>query len=565
MSFVDDPNKNSQSNNVAGSAPLSQDGSASSNQPLGNSSDSNQVSGTSSSIESGDTNIATSGNTATNSKSGKASSGMFTNIQKYVNKNRPQAQKMSGAATQDFSKQAEDIRKATEKKKQDQQTAFTAGTNTMNAQTQQAQGIVQGIMNAPAAPQESLEAPVTEPVQQAPLVTDEQISQYQGFLKGPNVADIDGVNLAKEQNRMKALEGLAASSKTSQGRRNLLNETFGDRKYTRGQSALDDLILSGDKQAREGLVNTVNQEAQDTSEMLSNTVSESQENLNNYQRQKNDFSSNIANMGNTALDTTNADVDNAYNEAITARQALLQDPENPDLQAALAGAQGKLDQVSAALGSSKADYTDYLKTLNPNKYSGINEYDAEADSFAKTGKIVQKGAFGEPDTVLEGVEAQKYLDNKIWEGMNHHKNREALREVYGKVNADIVGTDEQNLYGLQGYDYGEGQKANWDIKKKLGFGVDRSYNDFKDQLAGLGSAENIVQGRLARLGGGSYEDLASGADINKYETSKDSVSKINALKKIMGQEDLITDEQTGDGTYTDMDEIMKLLKGYSGE
>jgi hypothetical protein len=57
---------------------------------------------------------------ASSSKKAPASSGMFTNIQNYVNKNQPQAQKMAKASTQDFSKQAADIRKATEDKQTQQ-------------------------------------------------------------------------------------------------------------------------------------------------------------------------------------------------------------------------------------------------------------------------------------------------------------------------------------------------------------------------------------------------------------------------------------------------------------
>ncbi len=72
MAFVDDPNQN-ESENVAGSAPLSQ----------GTAAPASQEGSTSPTGDSSPSSIQSSGSTQkprTTSKSGKASSGMFTNI-----------------------------------------------------------------------------------------------------------------------------------------------------------------------------------------------------------------------------------------------------------------------------------------------------------------------------------------------------------------------------------------------------------------------------------------------------------------------------------------------------
>lgn len=108
MAFVDDPNQNTE--NVAGATPLSQGQAAAPSQA-----ESAPTQG-----DSSPSTIQSSGSTApkTTNKSGKASSGMFTNIQNYVAKNQPQAQKMAESTLGE-------IRKANEASKTAQKNALS--------------------------------------------------------------------------------------------------------------------------------------------------------------------------------------------------------------------------------------------------------------------------------------------------------------------------------------------------------------------------------------------------------------------------------------------------------
>ena len=566
MSFVDDPNKNSQTN-VASSTPLQQGSGAA---PTSEAPDSNMsTSGSQSAM------IQSQGNQQPqnqNNKSGTASSGMFTNIQKYVSKNQPQAQKMSSAATQDFTKQAESIRNATQQKQQEQQTAINAGSQQMQAQTEQAKATVNAITGG-----------------QQPTVSEEQIGQFQQYLKGPNVASVGDLNLAKEQNRLGALENLSKGVGTAQGRQNLLKETFGDREYTRGQSSLDDLILSGDKAARENLIGGVQGQAQQTGQQLRDTLSQSQNALGQYRQQMGDFAGNIQDYTQGALTGVDTSVEQAYQDELARRQALL-DPNSAEYQAALAGAQQRLDTLGGQVGS-LTDYANYMqKQLGiSGKNTDLNNYFNQMREFDKTGKLVKPlikertnfwggTTYRDPFTgqeidkddaekimksggniTLSGSQAQNYL-NKGVGSVSHYKDRQELRNAYEKLNKDILGADEQNLYGLNAYDYSGSDNS------KLAKGIMDSYNFYKKQLGGLGSAEDVVQSKLGELAGGNFADLASGADINKYEVSGQAeVDKINALKKLLGQQDLVTEEQVGDNQYAAMDDILNLIKGYSGQ
>ena len=112
MAFV--ANKDSNNESTGGVNVLGQGGAAPADQSQGGSADSQATQGSSAITSTGGSvNNATSQGNAVSKKAPKASSGMFTNIQKYVQKNQPQAQKMAEVSTRDFKKRADEIRKNT--------------------------------------------------------------------------------------------------------------------------------------------------------------------------------------------------------------------------------------------------------------------------------------------------------------------------------------------------------------------------------------------------------------------------------------------------------------------
>lgn len=241
MAYDASGNDQNSQQQIAGSTPLSTGGAApAAQQPQGDSAPS-QGPATPATVQTGaSVNQAASQGKAQSKAAPKASSGMFTNIQKYVQKNQPQAQQMAQAATQDFSKQAAEIRKAAEEKQTTQANIAGGAATAMETQLGQAQDIVTNIM----------QAPTQQEGQQQPLVTDEQVSQFQQYIQGPQIQRAQELNLSSEQNRAAALQNLARRSSTEQGRRDLMSQAFGDRGYSRGQSALDNLIMSGDPSSR---------------------------------------------------------------------------------------------------------------------------------------------------------------------------------------------------------------------------------------------------------------------------------------------------------------------------
>jgi hypothetical protein len=321
MPFVDDPNDNQENTGVAGAAPLSQ---GTPSQPMQDSENMSQqaASGPAAGSE------APAQQAATNKSAKKASSGMFNNIQKYVNKNRPQAQKMAGAVTSDVSKQAGEIRQAAEAKQAQQNQAIQANQNVMDQNRTFAQGQVDNIMNP------TQQAPTTQasPEDNQQKFQDLMSGKVQGYNKAQDL------NLAQQQNKSAALKSLAQGANTEQGRRNLLGETFQKQgAYTRGQSGLDQLITSGDQAARESLIQGTQATAKGLSDDLGNISQIAAGNLAAQQEQKNQFGEDITNIATSQLgqfDSLGSDIEN-----LRAEDKLIQglDYSNADKQSLAAG------------------------------------------------------------------------------------------------------------------------------------------------------------------------------------------------------------------------------------
>lgn len=164
MAFVDDPNQNTE--NVAGAAPLSQ----------GQATAPSQAESAPTQGDSSPSTIQSSGSTApkTTNKSGKASSGMFTNIQNYVAKNQPQAQKMAESTLGE-------IRKANEASKTAQKNALSQ----FSGQTEQGglhdTAARKAELEAYTRSQAGMAAPTPQATPQATPRTDVPVQQQQSM------------------------------------------------------------------------------------------------------------------------------------------------------------------------------------------------------------------------------------------------------------------------------------------------------------------------------------------------------------------------------------------------
>ena len=242
MAFVDDPNQNTE--NVAGAAPLSQP--TATPQPQGESANT-QGDSSPSTIQSGSTAPKTT------NKSGKASSGMFTNIQNYVAKNKPQGQKMADNTLGE-------IRKANESSKEAQKNALSqfssqteqGGLHDTAARQAEVDAYTRSQANivppAPeAVPQDGTQAEVA-PVETVPQTGIDE-SQFANILnakyQGPRNLTETGNIYSQLQNQATKSADMGKLTQTAEGRGQLLKDinTRGGRQYGAGMSKLDSMLV----------------------------------------------------------------------------------------------------------------------------------------------------------------------------------------------------------------------------------------------------------------------------------------------------------------------------------
>jgi len=508
---------------IAGAAPLSQGEATpmSSDQSQGDSAYSQS---------SGSSTIQSSGSTAPKQK---ASSGMFKNIQKYVEKNQPQAQKIAGAATEDFGKQANAIREATEKKEAQQAQSLQANTQAMSKQKDWAQGQVDQAMGTTQAP-----APVEGAT--APTAED-NAKKYQELMAGKigGVNQVQDLNLAQQQMKADALKRLAQGTETEQGRRNLLQETFQDRgQYNRGMSGLDQLIVSGDQGARESIIGGTQDRAKALQDKISGTSKSSREALTEQQRQLDEYGGQISGLGQAGLSSVDQTLEQAYADELASRQGLTSD----------------FEKSSAGLEA--------WKTAKLAQLGDVEDWKNISGQIAGSGDLGRRGADYFSNQASGGTDSGTGLTSRISED----KFQKAMKDLIGGY-----GYGDENLAGTYGAN--DAWKKMWaDSKSSNSSSADQYFNkgtiqdvfrNLKSSIEGVDSQQFLKDKFAAENKGQTYGDYIAGAGLDKYDTANQvDIDKLKRLEALMGKTDAYTDEQRN-ANYSKTSDMSNLLKKYS--
>lgn len=176
----------------------------------------------------------------------KKGSGMFTDLRKYVKANQSQAGNLAGAVSKDFGQETKKIQQEVAQK----QKSFQERVAEQRARQDQAQTFAQ----------QQLQQAGTQG-----LTPEEQdIQKFQKLMSGEqSFSNVGQLAIAPQQVEAQKLARQAALSERATGASDLLRQTFADKgQYTRGQQALDSLILGGDQGARNQLVQDIQGQAQ---------------------------------------------------------------------------------------------------------------------------------------------------------------------------------------------------------------------------------------------------------------------------------------------------------------
>ena len=558
MAFVDDPNENSEAQ-VAGSAPLGQSSAPMSetpentpqqtaSQPMAAPQAESQPKGTSS------------GRTAP-----KASSGMFNNINKYIEKNKPQAQEMATAVSQDFGKKAQEIQQNAAQKQQAQQQGLQANQQTLDTNRQFAENQVNQIMNPTQAPQSLEDVEALQPVVYNPSQQD--ADRFQDLMRGKieGVNQVQDLNLAQQNIRAEALQQLADTAETEQGRRNMLGETFRKQgEYTRGMSGLDNLITSGNEQAREGLIQSVQDQAGNLTSGLSSMQTEAGQAKMAQDLAISNFGTDVSNLSGDQRNMLDQQMKDALAAELAGRATL-----TGDFEAASESADSYIANMLSQIQGTA--YGDTVGGLTEAAYQdavskGIRDKDARGtnlEAFAnavKQGEDVSKlGTYIRVPGATKKTGYNQYTTGPDTYGnvqTGWHKNRTAIASLLGQLNNKFAGNE---LYDVkESRTYG----TNDDRGKKTYSNLANSQSFYEDQYKNLGSGEDVVNKAITSEAGQGFDDYLAGKGLDQYDVAEQGdVDRYNALQRLIGGEDVI-DEGRRQTDFAKQDSIQALLDKY---
>lgn len=273
-------------------------------------------------------------------------SGSFTNLNKYIEANKPQTSQMAQGIVKNVGQKSGQLRTDLTKKGEQ----FTQFTNPELQRLQTAGQTISPIIQKAGILAEGEKAP-TEGIAG---LTKEQSDAFKNlYNKTGEFQNYQAPDTSPEQYRAQSLQNLAQSSKTSLGREQLLRDQFQRPTYTQGQSALDNLLLQGDKANRTSLIQGIGQQTKSLGSDVQNLRKQALERLTNIEQQ--------AGVAQTEAQT-------ALTEANKQKQAELEERKKQDYLANV------MSNYAAQQGMTQAQYDKFkqLTGYDTGRTYGVN-------------------------------------------------------------------------------------------------------------------------------------------------------------------------------------------------
>lgn len=339
-------------------------------------------------------------------------SGLFTDLRKYVRANQPAAQNIAGAVQKKAGQQAQQLGKEV----QQQQSNFQQRVAENRARMQAAQQF--GQQQITQAGQ-----------QQAP----EDVSKFRDLLTEKQSYETAGpFDVSQQSNQAQRMARQAALAGRASGTPALLQQTFGDRGYSRGQQALDELILSGAQPTRRDMVENLRTQAQDLTGQIrdarTQNIAESQALRTGGQ----DLRESLQQQLTGAREGLTSDIES---EVIRQREAL--SSQQQELVDALNRGEVTAEQLSPFLDQASLDQV-------------VNQMNRERDFLFNTGETVGGFDIGRAEELLGSSEAA-----------------DTFKGLFGSDRDDLIDMRE-----LRGPAYEDAAKRMTDFAEKFGTTVD---------------------------------------------------------------------------------------------
>lgn len=363
-------------------------------------------------------------------------------------------------------------------------------------------------------------AGLTEKIQNAPSeLTNEDVQRYRDLVEGRERYDQLSYDQAREQMQGDDLNKLAQGVEREDVRRQLLQQAFGKQgDYTRGEVALDDLLLKGSPEAAQALVQGVQGTSQSLQDQLRNARRMSLQGIAGLRQGQTELQNQLGEGATSAIQGLESEIDQrvASGEGTrldAIRNALSEGVISAEQAQLLGIEQGRTYGVD--LGQQLSDLSGVATRGNVSSRSDL----ARAQALSRLAGMTEQSIFVNPDTVGQMSEAEKFR----------------LAEIQGELargRRDYEQTASDAAYNAAIARGGSGDERNYKTQNT---------NVFNQQLQNLinqKGTENITEQDLQNINNnmllGRYGNYAYGAKWGLGDTiaaTSGTQAQLDAMKQ----------------------------------
>jgi hypothetical protein len=488
-------------------------------------------------------------NVATKMPKQPARSGMFTNVKKILEKNKPAVQQMGQQAGQQFATTAEKVKQQAQQQFQNVQGQIQQAQKDVQSQEEAGKKAIESVVTSPL-PEET--APVEE-TEETPATAEELLPEA----KGPTLADFGStaeqiaqgtsqLDLGKKIQEARELQAQAQGIMTDASKRNLLRDVFGrgQRQYTSGAQSLDNLLLAMSPQAGKQLTETVQQSARGLGD-ISRLQSEGEGQYQRLLEAASGVGGRLGEASQSSLDQLFGNIESGTEDYIEQRADTLTNLTNA-IQNSLDRRRKNIQERASEYAlndlfdkTASADATSYNLKDKADNFFSSNRLDLLGYDFNTFKSIIDKY----PNLLEYNDTSGGYLYNddpghedSIFVSGKERRKANARVAAFKKELQNFLDNpnlETQQVEGVEGLELDPTT-----IGFLSDYFKDKGYYDPETGISGLFTGSDLQEG--------SY-----------YGYSDKDIARINAIKKLRGETDFITPSEN----YLTIDDLQNLISG----
>ena len=375
-------------------------------------------------------------------------------------------------------------------------------------------------------------------------LTDDEVNRFRNIVEEKEVFDNIMYNDQGAEAKANALKELTGTVGSEAGRRQLLRDTFtqGNQQYTRGQTALDQLLLQSDLPVAEQFINQTKKLGVDTQKQTQDARRAAMQELGRVST----AASNLRSGLKTGVsDAQTALTDLASNNALSGsgsylgklKQAYEQGLLSEDQANALGLQQGQTYGVD--IGSKLADYQNLATAESSSSLSDL----ARADALARLAGQSEQTIFANRDRVGQMSEAEKQrlaeVQGSIYDAQKEYERRKNLEQ--GSMSDAISYSGDQRATGAQDVVQVSNRNNSQRIIDAINAGLADSDLSRDDLLAIMNSAPS----GQANYWANGIGDFGSYLGANQNLVNLENQNLLNRIQ-VEGSTDALTAKQRQD-------------------